>query len=312
RACRARALLASHELFGVVEPLLPTLKEMGVGVWVMGKGPYPPGVVSLQDLLEEASEEPLPYELSTPRHLMDTCLYIFTSGTTGLPKAAKVSHLKTILCLGFYKLVGASSSDVIYLTLPLYHMSGSLLGILGTFGLVKDSLCSRLGHDGRAGMATLVLQPDADFDGPQIYQHVAELLPPYAWPRFLRLQEQLEMTETFKQKRFRLVEEGFDPSRITDPLFVLDVTARTYVPLTLDLWRKIAAGELRLKKGSFAEIGRRRNEIHSISIVRCLGKPHLRRDAREFAERTSPSDSEPFGTVVGCVCVFKPSLSSTD
>ncbi|KAG8147522.1 hypothetical protein E2320_023031 [Naja naja] len=102
------------------------------------------------------------------------------------------------------------------------------------------------GYDGRAGMATLVLQPDANFDGPQIYQHVAELLPPYAWPRFLRLQEQLEMTETFKQKRFRLVEEGFDPGRISDPLYVLDVGAKTYVPLTLDAWTKVAAGELHL------------------------------------------------------------------
>lgn len=54
------------------------------------------------------------------------------------------------------------------------------------------------------------------------------------------------MTETFKQKRFRLVEEGFDPGRISDPLFVLDVTARTYVPLTPDVWTKITAGELRL------------------------------------------------------------------
>lgn len=136
-------------------------------------------------------------------------------------------------------------------------------------------------------MATLVLQPEADFSGPQIYKQVAELLPPYAWPRFLRIQvslqlgfafwfhngparearaasggpdlaarsrqfdfpsaqEQLEMTETFKQKRFRLVEEGFDPTRIMDPLFVLDVAARTYAPLTPDIWKKIAAGELRL------------------------------------------------------------------
>lgn len=54
---------------------------------------------------------------------------------TGLPKAARISHLKLILCLGFYNLVGATSSDVIYVALPLYHMSGGLLGILGTFGL---------------------------------------------------------------------------------------------------------------------------------------------------------------------------------
>lgn len=53
----------------------------------------------------------------------------------GLPKAARVSHLKSIMCLSFYELVGASSRDVVYLALPLYHMAGSLLGIVGCIGI---------------------------------------------------------------------------------------------------------------------------------------------------------------------------------
>ncbi|NWU19276.1 S27A3 protein, partial [Dyaphorophyia castanea] len=53
----------------------------------------------------------------------------------GLPKAARVSHLKSIMCLSFYELVGASSRDVVYLALPLYHMAGSLLGIVGCLGI---------------------------------------------------------------------------------------------------------------------------------------------------------------------------------
>lgn len=53
----------------------------------------------------------------------------------GLPKAARVSHLKAIMCLSFYELVGASSRDVVYLALPLYHMAGSLLGIVGCLGI---------------------------------------------------------------------------------------------------------------------------------------------------------------------------------
>lgn len=39
------------------------------------------------------------------------------------------------MCLSFYELVGASSRDVIYLALPLYHMAGSLLGIGGCIGI---------------------------------------------------------------------------------------------------------------------------------------------------------------------------------
>lgn len=59
----------------------------------------------------------------------------------GLPKAARISHLKSIMCLGFYSLVGATSSDVIYVTLPLYHMSGSLLGVVGTMGIGMSGAC---------------------------------------------------------------------------------------------------------------------------------------------------------------------------
>ncbi|NWW82749.1 S27A3 protein, partial [Climacteris rufus] len=123
------------DLFGSVEPLLPSLREDGVAVWVLGAGPYPPGVLALQELLDAASEELEPEDVWEPEDMNDTCLYIFTSGTPGLPKAARVSHLKSIMCLSFYELVGASSRDVVYLALPLYHMAGSLLGIVGCIGI---------------------------------------------------------------------------------------------------------------------------------------------------------------------------------
>lgn len=44
------------------------------------------------------------------------------------------------------------------------------------------------GHEGRAGMAALVPRPPHSLDLGQLYTHVSENLPPYAWPRFLRLQ----------------------------------------------------------------------------------------------------------------------------
>ncbi|NXG76043.1 S27A3 protein, partial [Baryphthengus martii] len=123
------------DLFASVEPILPVLREDDVAVWVLGSGPYPPGAVALQELLDEASEELEPEDVWQPQDMNDTCLYIFTSGTTGLPKAARVSHLKSIMCLSFYELVGASGRDVVYLALPLYHMAGSLLGIAGCIGI---------------------------------------------------------------------------------------------------------------------------------------------------------------------------------
>ncbi|NXA56101.1 S27A3 protein, partial [Nothocercus julius] len=95
-------------------------------------------------------------------------------------------------------------------------------------------------------MAALVLRPGCSLDGARLYRHLQELLPPYAWPRFLRLQERLDMTETFKQQKGRLAREGFDPAHVTDPLFVLDAAAGAYVSLGPRRWDDVVAGRLRL------------------------------------------------------------------
>ncbi|NXL68010.1 S27A3 protein, partial [Chordeiles acutipennis] len=179
------------ELFGSVEPILPSLREDGIVVWVLGSGPYPPGAVALQDLLDEASGELEPEDIWQPEDMNDTCLYIFTSGTTGgcpglagrgvlgeqredlmpnpplpgLPKAARISHLKSIMCLSFYELVGASSQDVVYLALPLYHMAGSLLGIFSTGAtcVLKEKFsASQFWDDCRA-------------EGVTVFQYIGEL-----------------------------------------------------------------------------------------------------------------------------------------
>lgn len=54
------------------------------------------------------------------------------------------------------------------------------------------------------------------------------------------------MTGTFKMKKVRLVEEGFNPALIKDPLYFLDSEKKTYVPLTEEIYRAIAAREMKL------------------------------------------------------------------
>ena len=39
---------------------------------------------------------------------------------------------------------------------------------------------------------------------------------------FLRIRKDIDVTTTFKQKKVDLVKEGFDPDRITDPLYFND------------------------------------------------------------------------------------------
>uniref|UniRef100_A0A8C2TSY8 long-chain-fatty-acid--CoA ligase n=1 Tax=Coturnix japonica TaxID=93934 RepID=A0A8C2TSY8_COTJA len=393
KVCGARAVL----LFGALEPIVAELRESGVSVWVIPgvipgpvPGRYPNGAEPLND-----ASEPDPKELMEdgdvwrPSDMGETALYIFTSGTTGLPKAARVSHLKALLCCGFYQLLGAHRRDVLYVALPLHHTAGALLGIAGCVGIggggtggiadggywgggadptpqlfspfeivrfdvaqgapVRDEkgrcirvrpgepgllvapvtprtpflgyvgsraqseqkllrdvfvegdtffstgdlmeedelgfvrFCDRTGdtfrwkgenvsttevaeallthaalqeaavygvtvpgHEGRAGMAAVVLRPGWELDGAELFQHVAAVLPPYAWPRFIRLQERLEVTPTFKQLKSLLAQDGFDPTRVPVPLLLLDVAAAAYVPMGREQWDGVVTGRIRI------------------------------------------------------------------
>ncbi len=98
------------------------------------------------------------------------------------------------------------------------------------------------GADGRAGMAALVVTEA--FDLTHLHATLAERLPAYARPLFLRIVPSFAQTETFKQKKTGLAEEGFDPTAISDPLYVDSEGA--YRPLDMALFRAIEAGQLRL------------------------------------------------------------------
>ncbi len=102
------------------------------------------------------------------------------------------------------------------------------------------------GHDGRAGMAAVVLRDGALFDGPAFYAYAAAHLPRYAQPAFVRILRAMDVTGTLKQRKIALKAEGFDPERIADPLYVRDDVAATYMSLTIAVATEIAAGARRL------------------------------------------------------------------
>ena len=100
------------------------------------------------------------------------------------------------------------------------------------------------GCDGKAGMAAVVSRHGLDVAG--LARHLAERLPAYARPVFIRLSAELSRTETFKPTKQALVEEGCDPAVCPDPILVLASGGDGYAPLDAETYRAIIEGRRRL------------------------------------------------------------------
>lgn len=100
------------------------------------------------------------------------------------------------------------------------------------------------GTDGRAGMSAIVV--NEGFDILALPAHLAQRLPVYARPVFIRILRELDATETFKQKKGELAREGFDPGAIEDPMFMLEPKSGAYVALDSGAFAQIVDGMVRL------------------------------------------------------------------
>ncbi len=100
------------------------------------------------------------------------------------------------------------------------------------------------GADGRAGMVAIVT--DDRFDLVEFKDHLARRLPAYACPAFVRICATLDSTETFKQKKQDLIRAGFDPHRVTDPLFFRDPKSGAFLALDAASYARISEGSIRL------------------------------------------------------------------
>lgn len=102
-------------------------------------------------------------------------------------------------------------------------------------------------YSGKAGMTALIV--DDKFDLQALRAHVHRELPHYARPVFLRIHTDApseHTTGTFKLKKTDLVKEGWDPARVTEPLYLDDPDAGAYVPVTDELRARILSGEKRV------------------------------------------------------------------
>ncbi|WP_426210325.1 long-chain-acyl-CoA synthetase [Pseudomonas sp. TWR2-1-1] len=91
------------------------------------------------------------------------------------------------------------------------------------------------GHEGRAGMAAILMQPGQTFDPQAFYDLTEARLPRYAAPMFVRVSATADMTSTFKLRKVDLQRQGYAPGLFADPLFVRDESTRTYQPYSLQV-----------------------------------------------------------------------------
>ena len=93
-------------------------------------------------------------------------------------------------------------------------------------------------------MAAITLNDDvSELDLDRFSIFVANELPSYAIPIFLRIQKDIEVTGTFKMLKGDLRKQGYDRSQFQDPLYIMRNGEKTYSTLEIDYLEKINTGQ---------------------------------------------------------------------
>ncbi len=136
----AKAIIAESDL---VEPIT----ESGVQTT---------GLTTLEEMRQAATTAPITNPATTAAvQAKDKAFYIFTSGTTGMPKASVMTHYRWLRALAGFGGLGLrlNSSDTLYCCLPLYHNNaltvsvGSVLNAGAALALGKSFSASRFWDD---------------------------------------------------------------------------------------------------------------------------------------------------------------------
>jgi fatty-acyl-CoA synthase len=127
--------------------LIDPIKESGAEV---------ADLMTVDDFVEQAKDKPTDNPASASQvQAKDTAFYIFTSGTTGHPKASVMTHHRWLRALAAFGGLGLrlNSNDTLYCPLPLYHNNAltvavsSVINAGGTLALGKSFSASKFWDD---------------------------------------------------------------------------------------------------------------------------------------------------------------------
>ena len=128
----AEVLFVGGEYFGVAAQILPALRTVKRIIALNGSASEWEPYLAWRD--RQGDTDPC---LRSTRD--DVALQLYTSGTTGHPKGAQITHANVLAALAAAKdWYPCTATDVSLACMPQFHISGSLVGLVALYAGARD------------------------------------------------------------------------------------------------------------------------------------------------------------------------------
>ncbi|MGE5416698.1 MAG: AMP-binding protein [Acidobacteriota bacterium] len=121
--------------------------------------------------------------------------------------------------------------------------------IVKFFGGIEDAIVYGVTvpeHEGRCGMAAVLMIEGERLDWKQFTQHINQRMPEHARPRFIRMLDSSSTAYELFPLKQRLRKEGYNLAMMDDPIYYYKLTEEVYEPLTDEIYKQICGGKIRL------------------------------------------------------------------
>ena len=172
RETGAAILFIGAECLDQLLEIQPATERLKVFVIRDGEVPLPrlpPGCIDLSSTIDHV--QPLENAAGHRRSVRstDACFLVFTSGTTGLPKAARIGHRRYLGVGEAWKIIAnLGPEDVLYCALPLFH--GAAL-----YSLFSTAIATGATTLVRRKFSTSRFWPDVHRHRATVFQYVGEV-----------------------------------------------------------------------------------------------------------------------------------------